>query len=76
MYGPEHQACADLEQIGRQPGGYPVAGGPVADLVVVLQVAEETVGGDTEDVDLPPVRLAAEGGPDAVVEEHPGIGLG
>jgi hypothetical protein len=43
---------------------------------VVLQVAEESVGGDAEHVDLPPVRAAAERGPDAVVKEHPGVGLG
>ena len=38
--------AADLDQLGRQRGGDPVAGGPVADLVVILQVAEEAVGGD------------------------------
>ena len=34
------------------------------------------MGGHAEHVDLPPVRAAAERGPDAVVEEHPGVGLG
>ena len=72
----EHQAGAHLDQIGRQRGRDPVAGGPVPDLVVVLQVAQEPVGGHAEHVHLPPVGAAAEGGPAAVVEEHPGVGLG
>ena len=72
----QHQAGADLDQLGRERGGDPVADGPVADLVVILQVAEEAVSGNAEHVDLPPVRLAAEGGPVAVVKEHPGVGLG
>src|SRR5271166_1062537 len=72
----QHQAGADLDQLGRERGGDPVAEGPVSDLVVILQVTEEAVSGHAEHVDLPPVRPAAEGGPDAVVEEHPGVGLG
>jgi hypothetical protein len=71
----QHQACRDLDQLGRQRGGDPVAGRPVADLIVILQVAEEAVGGHPEHVDVPPMAPAAEGGPAAVVEEHPGVGL-
>jgi len=72
----QHQAGPDLDQIGRHRGGDPVAGGAVSDLVVVLQVAEEAVGRDAEHVHLPAVRPAPEAGPDAVVEEHLGVGLG
>ena len=43
----EHEAGADLDQVpGRHQGRDPVAGGPVPDLVVVLQVAQEPVGGN------------------------------
>ena len=34
------------------------------------------MGRDPEHVDLPPMRAAAEAGPDAVVDEHLGQGLG
>ena len=72
----QHQPRADLEQAGRQARGDPVAGGPVADLVVVLQVAEEAVGGGAQHVHRPAVAAAAERRPAAVVEEHPGQRLG
>jgi hypothetical protein len=52
-----------------QVRGDPVPGGPVADLVVVLQVTQEPVGGHSRKIHLPPVA-ACERRPAAVVEEH------
>ena len=48
--------AADLEQAGDRRGRDPVARGPVADLVVVLQEADEPVTpGTPEHVDRPAV---------------------
>ena len=41
-----------------QMRGDPAAGGPVADLIVVLQVAEEAMGGDVQHVHRPAVAAA------------------
>ena len=58
--GGEHQARPGLDQARVHGGGDPVPGGPVADLVVVLQVTQEPVRGHPEDVHLPAVGPAAE----------------
>ena len=64
------------EQAGGEGGRDPVADGAVADLVVVLQVAEELPAGQRRGVDRPAVVPPAEARPGAVVEEGAGEDLG
>ena len=56
----QDQAGAHLEQVRRHGGGDPVAGGAIADLVVVLEVADEPMRGHAEHVHRAAVRPAAE----------------
>ena len=54
----QHQRRADLHALGARRARRALAGGAVADLVVVLEVAEEPVCGDA--VERPAVPPAAE----------------
>ncbi len=56
--------------------GEAVAGGAVTDLVVVLQVRQESVAGDALGVDGRAVVTLPEARPRALVQEHPGEHVG
>ena len=69
-------AAPQASRPGERVCGEPVAGGAVADLVVVLQVDHEPVGGDAPRVDGRAVVALPEARPRALVQERPGEHVG
>jgi len=67
--GAQHEGGGDVEPPGAEQGRGALAGGPVADLVVVLEVAEQAVGGDAGQG--PAVAAAPVGGVAAGVDVAP-----
>jgi hypothetical protein len=65
-------AAPQASRPGGQRVGEPVAGGAVADLVVVLQVGDQSRAGDAGGVDRGAVAAPPERGPGALVQEPAG----